>query len=233
MQQLVDLVGGNDEAVLAAELNKAFAALEPECLPGRIVKGRDRVHELRMVLPEQLFELPQVHAASVERHADDFEPMVAEDRQRVWVSRLFDEHRIARLGEAAADEVERLGYPRAEQQRLWRGLATGVAKESGERRPESHIALSGAVVQLERLRALEVSIAGAAQQREWQQVRRGLPDAEIDRAAFRCTVECGCRAHATPSGGETSRNTSSGRPSRKARMFSAEMRRRSSNAVSE
>ncbi len=93
-----------------------------------------------------------------------FEPMVAEDRQRVWVSRLFDEYRIARLGEAAADEVERLGYPRAEQQRLGRGLATSVAKERGERRPESHVALSRAVVQLERLRALEVSIAGAAQQ---------------------------------------------------------------------
>ena len=233
MQQLIDLVGGDDEAVLSAELGEPLAAFEGERLAGRIVEGRDRVHELRTMLREQLFELPEVHAASVERHADDLEPMVAEDRQRIRIGRVFDEYRVARLGEAAADEVERLGNACAEQQRVRRRFATGIAKESGERRPESHIALPRTVVQLERLRALEVSIAGAAQQSERQQVGRGLPDAEIDRAAFRRAVERGCRAHAAPSGGGTSRNTSSGRPSRKARMFSAEMRRRSSRAASE
>ena len=161
------------------------------------------------------------------------EPMVAEDRKGVRIGRLFDEHRVARLREAAADEVERLGNPRVSNS------DSGVASPPASRRKaasavaESHIALSRAVVQLERLRALEVPLAGAAQQRERQQVSRRLADAEIDRAALRRAVEGGCRAHAAPSGGVTSRKTSSGRPSRNARMFSAEMRRRSSKAVSE
>jgi hypothetical protein len=48
------------------------------------------------------------YAWNVERHPDDTQPMVSEDRERVGIARLFDEDRVAGLCEAGANEIQRL-----------------------------------------------------------------------------------------------------------------------------
>ena len=76
------------------------------------------------------------------------------------------------------------------------GLPPAFAEEIGERRAEARIALALAVVQLERLGVREEALAGRGEERERQQVGRGLADAEVDRAALRRAVEGGLAAHA-------------------------------------
>ena len=184
-----------------------------------------------MALGEFALEHDNVHARAIDRYAEDLEPVVTEDRERIGIARLLDENDVARSREAAADEVERLGDAGRQHQRVGvHGAARGLAEEVGERRAEAHIALSLAVVQLERLGGGEETRAGRAEKRERQQVRRRLTDAEINRAVLRRAVEDGLAAHTA---GSTSRNTLSGRPSRNSRIFEAEMRRRSSRADSE
>ncbi len=58
----------------------------------------------------------EVHSLAVQRHADDAEPMVTEDRERIGVGRFLDEHRVPGPSEAAAGEVERLRNPAGQHQ---------------------------------------------------------------------------------------------------------------------
>src|SRR5688572_33441991 len=112
-------------------------------------------------------------------------------------------------------------------------MARRAAQECGKRGAKARVALALAVVEVERRRVAEEALDAGTEQLQRQQVRRGLADAEVDGAALRCAVERGRAAHGRRASAGTRRNTASGRPSRYAVMLAAEMRRRSSKAVSE
>jgi hypothetical protein len=197
------------------------------------VVGRDRVDELRLALRELSLEGGEVHPRAVHRDAHDLEAVVAEDLERIRIARLLHEGDVARTREAAADEIERLGDAAGQHQgiRVDRRAALR-AEEAGERVAEAGVALALPVVQVEGRGVGEEALVAAGEEPERQQVGRGLADAEVDRAALRSAVEGRGDAH-DATAGITRRNTSCGRSSRNAVMFVAEMRRRSSSAVSE
>ena len=183
VQHLVDLVGGDDEAVAPAERGQFAPPFGAQRDAAGVLVARDRVDQRRAPLGQARAKDVHAHAVVVHRDADHVEPVVGEDAVGQEIGRLLDEHRVARLREARAGEVQRLRVAAADQQVFRpRRVAVMAREKVRERGAVAGVALAFAVVQVQRLRrgARHEVGRGGAQGLDRHQVRAGLADAEMD-----------------------------------------------------
>ena len=79
--------------MLARQLDEAMPPLDAERSPARILEGRDRVEERRLLsAPERPLERGWVKALVVHRDRGDLDAVGGQDLQRTVVGRRFNEH---------------------------------------------------------------------------------------------------------------------------------------------
>jgi hypothetical protein len=112
-EQAVGVVLGDQDLVLARQLDQAAAALEGERDPGRVLEAGHRVDELRTAAlrgepREGELELVEAHAFVVALDLDHVRLVAAEDRHRAGVGGGLADDRIAGIYQRLRDQIDRL-----------------------------------------------------------------------------------------------------------------------------
>ncbi|ASY59069.1 hypothetical protein SS05631_b49770 (plasmid) [Sinorhizobium sp. CCBAU 05631] len=121
---------------LVGELQEAVGDKRRERRAGRIVEGGIGDVEARPVFFERRGKALDVRPGRRIGNADDFCLMRPEQRMKVEVARIVDEHGSARLDEEAAEEVDRLGAGLRQHDLLRRGFDAVLRQTAGKERAE-------------------------------------------------------------------------------------------------
>ena len=117
-----DVVLDDDQIVRLGELEDPVRGRRRQRRAGRVVDGGVGHVEARTMLGQRPRERREVGSGRGHRHGDDPRPVRAQQRQEVEEAGIVDQHRVARLDQEAADQIERVGPAIGEQDLVGTGL---------------------------------------------------------------------------------------------------------------
>ena len=108
VEQLIDLVGDDQEIVRLADGHELPASRRRHRGPRRILERRNGVEERGTMMHQRVLQRLDADALLVDRNADHLQAVIAKDLERQKIRRLFHENRVTPTRESGAHQIERL-----------------------------------------------------------------------------------------------------------------------------